>query len=328
MLTFILKRLALAVPTIVAITFVVFFVARLAPSSPIDIMLGEKANPEARHRLEHAYGLDRPILVQYANYVAGVVLHGDFGRSFERGQQPVADMIRQDFPITAQLALSALALAMLIGLPVGTIAALYHNSWFDRLAMAVVVALVSVPSIVLGPVLVLLVAVRLRLLPVSGWETLDIGLFGSAYHMTVVDPRYVVMPAIALGSRSAAIIARFMRASLLDVLRQDYMRTAIAKGLSRGRAVWRHALKNALLPVLTIVGTNLGFLLTGSFVVETIFQVPGIGYESINSITKRDYAVIQGMTLLVAVIFILVNLLVDLLYGVVDPRVRSQEARS
>src|SRR5579862_2079212 len=234
MLTFILKRLALAVPTIVAITLVVFFVARLAPSSPIDIMLGEKANPEARRRLEHAYGLDRPILVQYASYVSNVVLHGDFGRSFERGQQPVTEMIRQDFPITAQLAVCALCLAMLLGLPVGALAALYHNSWFDRLAMAVVVALVSVPSIVLGPVMVLIVAVRLRWLPVSGWETIDIALFNSAYRVTVVDPHYVILPAIALGSRSSALIARFMRASLLDVLRQDYMRTAIAKGLSRG----------------------------------------------------------------------------------------------
>src|SRR5579859_1462716 len=144
MLTFILKRLALAVPTIVAITFVVFFVARLAPASPIDIMLGEKANTEARHRLEHAYGLDRPILVQYVSYVTNAVLHADFGRSFERGQQPVSDMIRQDFPVTAQLAVCALGLALLIGLPIGALAALKHNSWFDRLAMAGVVALVSV----------------------------------------------------------------------------------------------------------------------------------------------------------------------------------------
>jgi len=311
MLTFLLKRLALAVPTLIAISFLVFIVARLAPASPVEILLGEKATPEAVARLNHEYGLDKPWLVQYADYVWNIVAHGDFGRSFSRSQS-VSEMIGRDFPVTAQLAMTALLFAMLVGLPVGALAALYHNSWFDRAAMAVVVALVSVPSIVLGPLLVLLFALRLGWLPVSGWDT----------------PVHTLLPTVTLGARSAALLARFMRSSLLDVLRQDYLRTAIAKGLSRGRAVWRHALKNAFLPVLTVLGTNFGALLTGSFVVETIFQVPGIGYESINSITKRDYPVIQGMTLLVAIIFILVNLGVDILYGVIDPRVRSQEERA
>lgn len=325
MIPFVLRRIALAIPTLFAITLIVFFTARLAPSSPIDIMLGEKSNPETRRRLEHAYGLDKPLLLQYVSFVGGA-LHGDLGKSFARGEQPVSEMIRSDFPVTAQLAITSLLLAMLIGLPVGALAALYHNSWFDRVAMAIVVALISVPSIVLGPLLVLLIAVRLRWLPVSGWETLDISLL--TFHFTLVDPRYLILPTTALGSRSAAIFARFMRSSLLETLSQDYLRTALAKGLSRSRAVWKHAIKNAFLPVLTVLGTSFGFLLTGSFVVETIFQVPGIGFESINSIAKRDYPVIQGMTLLVAVIFILVNLLVDILYGVVDPRVQSQEARA
>ena len=327
MLTFILKRLALALPTLFVITFVVFVIARLAPSSPIDI-LAEKAAPEVRRQLEHQYGLDKPYLVQYLNYVGGIVLHGDFGKSFARGQQPVTEMIAHDFPVTAQLAVSAMLFALLIGIPIGALSALNHNSWFDRAAMAVVVALVSVPSIVLGPLLVLIVAVRMRWLPVSGWEMLDVSSLGGHLHFKIVDPHYLVLPTITLGARSAALIARFMRASLLDVLRQDYLRTAMAKGLSRGSAVWRHALKNAFLPVLTVIGTNFGTLLTGAFVIETLFQVPGVGFESINSISKRDYPVIQGMTLLVAVIFILVNLAVDILYGVVDPRVRTQEARA
>jgi ABC-type dipeptide/oligopeptide/nickel transport system permease component len=310
MIVFILKRLALAVPTLIAVSLIVFFIAHNAPAGPVEIMLGEKATPEAVARLKHEYGLDRPWYIQYADYVGGIVTHGDFGKSFTRGQEPIADMMRRDFPVTAQLAVTALLFSMAIGLPMGILAALYHNSWFDRLAMALVVALVSVPSIVVGPLLVLVVAVKWGALPVSGWD----------------DWRYVILPTIALGSRSAALMARFMRASLLDVLRQDYMRTALAKGLSRGRAVWKHGLKNAMLPVLTVIGTNFGALLTGSFVVETIFQVPGIGYESIDSITRRDYPVIQGMALLVAVIFIGVNLVVDILYGVVDPRVRTQEA--
>lgn len=309
---FILKRIGLAIPTLIAISFLVFVVARLAPSSPIEIIAGDKASPERVAEIKKLYGLDKPIPVQYVDYVVGIVTRGDFGKSFARGQQPVSEMIATDFPVTAQLALQAMLFAMLIGLPVGILAALYHNSWFDRLSMAIVVALVSVPSIVLGPLLVLLFAVRLGWLPVSGWDA----------------PIYTVLPTVTLGSRSAALLARFMRASLLDVLRQDYLRTALAKGLSRGRAVWKHALKNSFLPVLTVLGTNFGYLLTGSFVVETIFQVPGIGYESINSITKRDYPVIQGMALLVAAIFILVNLGVDILYGVIDPRVRSQEGQA
>lgn len=312
MLTFILKRVGLAIPTLIAVSFLVFIVARLAPSGPVEIILGEKATPENVARLKHEYGLDKPLLVQYVDYVVGIVTRGDFGKSFARGQQPVSEMIARDFPVTAQLAIQALLFSLLVGLPVGAIAAIKHNSWFDRAAMAVVVAMVSVPSIVLGPILALFFAVRLGWLPVSGWDA----------------PIYTLLPTVTLGSRSAALLARFMRASLLDVLRQDYIRTAVAKGLSRSRAVWRHALKNAFLPVLTVLGTNFGALLTGSFVVETLFQVPGIGYESINSISKRDYPVIQGMALLVAVVFILVNLGVDIMYGVIDPRVRSQEAQA
>jgi peptide/nickel transport system permease protein len=309
MLTFVLKRFALAIPTLLLVSFIVFMAARLAPSDPIAIKLGEKATPEDVARLRHLYGLDKPLLVQYADYIGGIVAHGDFGKSFARGEQPISEMIATDFPVTRDLAIAALLFAMVVGLPVGALSALYHNSWFDRIAMAIVVAMTSVPSIVLGPLLILLFAVRLGWLPVSGWES----------------PVYMILPTVTLGSRSAALMARFMRASLLDVLRQDYLRTALAKGLSRGRVVWRHALKNAFLPVLTVLGTSFGALLTGSFVVETLFQVPGIGYESINSITKRDYPVIQGMTLLVAAIYILVNLGVDVLYGLIDPRVRSEE---
>ena len=308
MITLILKRLALAIPTLLAVSFIVFFSARLAPSSPVEIMLGEKATPDTVARLKKQYGLDKPLLVQYARYVEGIMLHGDFGRSFSRGGQPVSEMIKTDFPVTAQLALTALAFALLTGLPAGIFAALYQNSWFDRACMAVVVALVSIPSIVLGPLLALVLAVHLHWLPVEGWDS----------------PIYILLPAVTLGARSAALLARFQRASLLEVLRQDYMRTALAKGLSRAQAVRKHALKNAFLPVLTVIGTNFGALLSGSFVVETIFRVPGIGYESINSLTTRDYPIVQGMALLVAAIFLLVNLGVDILYGVVDPRVRQE----
>jgi len=308
MLIYLLKRIALAIPTMLVILAVVFWAARLTPADPVDIIAGEKASVETKARMRHQYGLDEPVTVQFVHYLGGA-LHGDLGHAFVyRNRQSVSEMIAHDFPVTAQLALQALLFAMVVGLPVGVLAALYHNSGFDKAAMALVVALVSVPSIVLGPLLVLLVAVRLHWLPVSGWTS----------------PWHTILPTVTLGARSAALIARFMRGSLLEVLRQDYMRTAIAKGLSRGQAVWRHALKNAFLPVLTVLGTNFGLLLTGSFVVETIFRVPGIGRASYESILVHDYPVIQGITLLVALIFLTVNLAVDLLYGVIDPRVRAE----
>jgi peptide/nickel transport system permease protein len=325
MLTFILKRLLLAIPTLFAISFLVFVVARLAPSDPVQILAGDKATPEQVDRIRAEYGLDKPYLVQYANYVGGIVLHGDFGKAFSRGQQPVGDMIRSDFPVTARLALQALLFALVLGIPLGILAAIYHNSLFDRAAMSVVVALTAMPSIVLGPLLVVFLALRLKWFPVTGWMNPNTQVFIAGQ---IPTPIFLdtILPTITLGSRSAALIARFMRSSLLDVLRQDYIRTALAKGLSRPRAIARHALKNSLLPVLTIIGTNFGALLSGSFVVETLFAVPGIGFVSIDSISKRDYPVIQGMALLVAAGYILVNLAVDILYGIIDPRVRSQEA--
>ncbi len=309
MLTFIVKRILLAIPSLLAISFLVFLVARLAPSGPVEIIAGDKATPAVVAQLKHEYGLDKPVLVQYLNYVTGIVTRGDLGKSFQRGGQPITEMFRADFPVTVQLAWQALLFAILVGIPIGIFAALFHNSWFDRLAMMIVVALVSIPSIVLGPLLVMVLALQFHLLPIDGWSS----------------PLHTLLPTITLGARSAAMLARFMRSSLLDVLRQDYIRTAIAKGYSRGRAVWKHGIKNALLPVLTVMGTVFGALLSGSFVVETIFRVPGIGFESINSISKRDYPVIQGMALLVAVLYIAINLIIDILYGVIDPRIRSQE---
>ncbi len=310
MLLFVLKRLLAAIPTLLAISLLVFIVARLAPSGPVEIIAGDKASPQRIAEIKAQFGLDQPVFIQYVNYVTGIVFHGDFGKSFQNGGEPITGLIKRGFPVTVQLAVQSLLFALALGLPTGILAALYHNSWFDRAAMTLVVALVSVPSIVLGPLLAYLVAVRLGWLPTDGWDT----------------PAHTILPMITLGARSAALLARFMRASLLETLRQDYLRTAIAKGLSKKQAVFKHALKNALLPVLTSIGTSFGVLLSGSFVVETIFRVPGIGFESINSITKRDYPVMQGMALLVAAIFILVNLGVDILYGVVDPRVKSQEA--
>ena len=314
MLRFILGRLALAVPTLLAISFLVFFAGYLSPGDPVDIIAGEKASAETRERVRRAYGLDRPPLERYGNYVGAIVLRGDFGRSYFNNGEPVTAIIRRGFPTTAALAVLALALSLVVGVSVGILAAVSANRPPDRIAMGTALAGVAVPSFVLGPVLVLLFGLRLGWLPVQGFSLnpVDERLY----------PEYFVLPAIVLAARSSALIARLTRSSMLDVLRADYIRTARAKGLGTGAVLFKHALKNAFPPILTVAGTTFGYLLSGSFVVETFFTIPGIGYQSIQSILQRDYPVIQGMALLLATIFVVVNLVVDVLYGVLDPRAR------
>lgn len=310
MAPYVLKRLALAVPTLLAVSFVTFFLGYLAPGSPIDLLVGQHADPAIRRQLEHEYGLDRPAMVQYADFLWGAV-RGDLGHSFANGGRSVTDLIAQQFPTTAFLALLAICTAALLGLPAGVLAALQHNRLPDRAVMTQVLVLVSLPPFVLAPILMLCFSLWLGWLPTSGWE----------------GPAYWVLPTVVLAARPGALLARQMRSSMLEVLRQDYIRTASAKGLTGTRVILRHALKNALLPVLTVLGNSFGYLLTGSFIVETLFSIPGIGYESVHSILARDYPVIQGVALLVASVFVAVNLLVDLLYVAVDPRVRHEAAR-
>ncbi len=310
MFSLIRNRLLLAIPTLLAVSFITFFMGYLAPGSPIDMLLGQHSDPARVKQLEHEYGLDRPALVQYGSFVWGAV-RGDLGRSFANGDRPVSQMIAEKFPTTAFLACMAMVTAVCIGIPIGIAAALKHNKLLDRSAMGFVLLLVSMPAFVSAPILMMVFSLKLEMFPIAGWY----------------GPAYYVLPVAVLAARPAALLARFMRSSMLDVIRQDYIRTAHAKGLSPSRVLFKHALKNAFLPVLTVLGNTFGFLLTGSFVVETIFTVPGIGYESIQSILRRDYPVIQGVALLVAVVFILVNLIVDVVYGLVDPRVRLEEAR-
>lgn len=309
MASYVRTRLLLAIPTLFVVACVTFFLGALAPGSPVDIIMGEKTDPARRKVIEQQYGLDKPLLVRFGSFLAGAV-RGDLDRSYTNADRSVTQLIAEQFPVTALVACLALGLAVLIGLPAGALAALKHNRLPDRLVMAGVLLLVSMPPFVLAPLLMLVFALHLGWLPTAGWET----------------PAHMVLPVVVLAVRPAALLARLMRASMLDVIRQDYIRTAVAKGLSRAQVLSRHALKNAFLPVLTVLGNSFGYLLTGSFVVENIFSVPGIGYESVQSILKRDYPVIQGIALLVAALFILVNLVVDLLYAALDPRVRYEEA--
>jgi peptide/nickel transport system permease protein len=304
MVRYILKRLLMAVPILLILSAITFFLGAVAPGDPVAIRLGQHADPAARARLRHEMGLDQPLWKQYVDYLGGAA-RGDFGESYLT-QRPVREILATGFPYTLTLAAWALIFSIVVGIGLGVLSAVCQDTWADRAFMVAALAGVSIPSFVLGPILIYFLALKLGWLPVAGWQ----------------GPQYAVMPALALAGRPTALIARLTRSQMIEVLRQDYIRTAYAKGLSPWQVISRHALRNALLPTLTVVGTAFGYLLTGSFVVETIFAVPGIGEQSIESIFRRDYPVIQATVLLAAVGFVAVNLCVDLLYGALDPRVR------
>jgi peptide/nickel transport system permease protein len=302
---YVARRIGLAIPTLVLLSALTFFLGLLAPSDPVTIMLGQHADAQARQRLRHEFGLDRPPLVQYGDYLWHA-LHGDFGRSYTT-REPVVGRLASLYPATLTLACYAIILAVCVGVPLGILAAARQNSLLDRLCVGLSALGLSVPTFVSGPILILVFALGL------GW-------FHVAFTGRPVD---FLLPAITLAARPAGLIARMTRASLLDAIRQDYVRTALAKGLSFGAALRRHALRNALVPILTVIGTSTGYLMGGSFVVETIFGIPGIGSTSITSIMEYDYPVIQAVTLLGAAVFVAINLLVDVLYAFIDPRIRA-----
>jgi ABC-type dipeptide/oligopeptide/nickel transport system permease component len=277
----------------------------LAPGDPISAVLGERASPAQVAALKAQYGLDKPPLVQYGRFLVGV-LHGDFGRSYFYAGRPVIDMVAGGFQTSLKVGAVAAVYAALLGMTLGIIAAVFRDRWPDHVAMFFAVVGVSIPNFVLAIALMYLFGVYLKILPTVGW--------GEAKHY--------VMPVLVLGTRSAAFIARITRSAMLDVIGQDYVRTARAKGLTRERVILKHAVKNALIPVITVLGTTLGGLITGTYIIETIFGIPGVGRVSLDAIFQRDYQVIQVTTMLIATVFVLVNLAVDLLYGVVDPRIR------
>lgn len=296
-----------------AVCTITFFIAASAPGDPAQLAAGEKATPQALAVARHSLGLDKPVLTRYGLYLWDAA-HGDLGRSFLPDRERVTDFLKRGLPNTVLLAVVALALALFVGLAVGLAAALKPNTVLDRLLMGAVLAGVTLPNFVLGPVLILIFAQKLNWLPVP--------LPGNLMDLT---PDYLILPAIVLAARPAALIARMTRSSTVETLKQDYIRTARAKGLSPARVLFKHALKNSFLPVLTTVGVSFGYLLSGSFVVETIFSIPGVGFESINSLSTRNYAFIQGTALLLAVVFVTINLLVDLLYAVLDPRLKAAQ---
>ncbi|GMV36953.1 MAG: glutathione ABC transporter permease [Fimbriimonadales bacterium] len=311
---FVGKRLLMAIPTLLFVSALTFVAAELAPSDPIQVMAGEHATPEAVTRLRHEYGLDRPAYVRFASFVWGAVTL-DFGRSFF-DPRPVRDIIVQTYGPTALLACLAMCLAATTGIALGIIAAVNAGRRLDRLVVTFGVAGLGVPNFVLAPLLVLVFALHLEWAEVAGWGDSSRGLLP-----------YLVLPVIVLAVRPMAAVMRLTRTAMIDALSGDFIRTARAKGVSRWGVIFRHALPNALTPTLIVIGTSFGYLLTGSFIVETAFAIPGLGYRAIQAIQQRDYPMIQATTVLFAAAFVIVNLLVDIVQARVDPRVRADLRR-
>ncbi len=335
MLRFLLIRVGLVVPTFFGVTLLTFALIRLVPGDPVELLVGERGIDPARHAMLRAeLGLDKPMLVQYGIYINNV-LHGNLGRSIVT-KEPVLKEFLALFPATIEISVCAIVFSLVIGIPVGILAAVRRGSTFDYVSMGVSLTGYSMPIFWWALLLILLFSVNLGWTPVSGrisvlyyFEPItgfmlvdsllsgEKGAFASAL-------RHLVLPSVALGTIPLAIVARMTRSSMLEVLHEDYIRTARAKGLAPMRIIFLHALRNALIPVITVVGLAVGVLFAGAILTETIFAWPGVGKWLVESVRRRDYPVLQGGVLLVATVIMLVNLLVDVLYGLVNPRIRHQ----
>ncbi|MDP9268290.1 MAG: ABC transporter permease [Acidobacteriota bacterium] len=305
MLRYVAIRLAYMIPVIWLVVSVVFLLIHIVPGDPIQQMLGEGVAGVDLEAARHAYGLDVPLGRQYMNYWKGV-LHGDLGQSL-RFNRSVASIVAERYPPTIKLTLAALLVALVLAVPAGVRSARRRNQWDDRVLSFVSLLGLSFPNFALGPILILFFAIYLGLLPVSG----------------AGDWRHLVLPAITLGGALAAILTRMVRTAMLEELGQDYIRTARAKGLPERTVVYKHALRNAMVPVLTVVGLQFGALLAGAIVTETIFAWPGIGRLTISAIANRDYYLVQGCILAIGLTYVAVNFLTDLLYSAVNPRIRQ-----
>lgn len=298
------RRLLQAVPVLIGVTFVTFVLLNVVPGDPVHVMLEKRADPQTLANVRKQMGLDRPWYVQYGTFVLNA-LRGDLGRSFFTRVEVLPEIIRK-FTITLRLAASAYLVAILVGVSVGIAAAAHQGSAVDSMAMTGALVGICAPLFWTAILLQILFGLKLGWLPISGHETW----------------RHFVLPAVALGSRFAASIARITRTSMLEVIRQDYIRTAASKGLSRRAIIYKHTLKNALIPVVTLVGMQVGALFGGSVLAETVFAIPGLGRYYVEALYQRDFPVVQGMVLFTGVVFVLANLLVDMSYALIDPRIR------
>jgi peptide/nickel transport system permease protein len=359
MITYILRRLLLSIPVLVGILFATFALARLIPSDPCRAMLGEHATEAVCDDFLRRHGLDQPVPAQFAVYIREV-LQGDFGRSF-RFSMPVTEILLQRLPITVELAFSALVVSLLVGIPLGVISAVRHNSWVDLVTMIWANIGVSMPVFWLGLMLAYIFALALKdtpfQLPPSGrlspgvisipfyhvwnlnitegtatFSLLDFlsrmnilnGILSSDFELVKDAITHLILPALALGTIPMALIARMARSAMLEVLGQDYIRTARAKGLSQRVVVLKHAFRNALLPLITVIGLSLGGLLGGAVLTETVFNLSGVGRILYEAITARDYGIVQAITVVIAIFFVILNLIVDISYAYLDPRIRLE----
>ena len=312
MLVFIVRRLLLAVPVLLGVSVLVFLILHLTPGNPALVIAGPDAPPEVVKEVEQALGLDQPLYVQYGRYLARI-LHGDFGRSI-RSREQVFERVWTTFPVTLTLAMVGVAFTMVVSVPMGILAAYHRNSPIDLATIFLVLTGSAMPVFAVGLILLWIFAVQLRWFPLSGFESMS--TLGGWWH--------IALPAITVSGGTIALLARLTRSSMLEVLNQEYVRTARAKGVHEGLVVVRHAFRNALLPVITVIGLQFGFLLSGAVVTESIFSLPGMGRLLVQAILGRDFPIVQGAVLLAAVTFVLTNLLVDVLYATVDPRIRYE----
>jgi peptide/nickel transport system permease protein len=309
----IVRRFIQLVFLLFGISFLVFSSMYLAPGDPASMIGGPTATESDLEAIRDNLGLNEPFLAQYGNYIAGVV-QGDLGFSYQT-RQPVSEAIAIRFPNTLKLAIASMVIAVLIGIFAGLISALRHNSWMDLTSTTFALAGISIPNFWLGALLILVFSVNLQWLPVAGL---------SDPWFTVEGMKQLILPAITLGTGSAAMIARMVRSSMLEVVRADYVRTARAKGVKERNVIWIHTLKNAMIPVITVIGLNFGALLGGTIITEKVFAINGVGRLMIDAIAARDFPMVQGSVLLVATLFVLVNLIVDIVYTYIDPRIKFQ----
>lgn len=309
---YILKRLLVSIPVLFGITLISFFIVRLVPGDTVTALLGSNYNEEQAAVLREKYGLDKPLYTQYIIWLSNV-FRGDFGYSSFTNQS-VLDAILERIPVTIELATLSVLIALLIAIPLGTMAALNRNNFLDYGASFLGMIGISVPNFWLGTLAILFFSLHLGWFPSGGFVPIQEDLFANLKSM--------ILPAIALGTAVGAVTMRMTRSSLLEVLGEEYMKMARAKGVNKGRWIFKHGLKNALIPVITVVGIQAGYLLGGSVVIEQIFALPGIGQLALQAISNRDYALLQGTILFIASAFVLINLIVDMIYGLLNPKIR------
>ena len=304
MFHYIIRRLFLMIPILFGVSTLVFFIIHFVPGDPIDILMGETALDVNKEILRKALHLDKPLMVQYGYYLAGLI-HGDLGVSLITNK-PVLSTILSRYPATMQLSLAAMIIAVMIAIPLGVLAAVKKYSIIDNGSMFISLLGVSMPTFWLGPLLIVLFSIQFDILPVSGRDGIT----------------HIILPALTLGTALAGILTRMTRSSLLEVITNDYVRTARAKGMRESRVIFKHALMNALIPIITVLGLQFGVLLAGSIITESIFAWPGIGREIVTALQKRDYPMVQGCVLFISFTYVIVNLLTDIMYSIIDPRIR------